>query len=107
MQLLPFIQSVASKGGGRVRKGEARVVARVFGSGGSKTALAARQGISRGTIHNWIRAGQLDRELDGEPVRYQPRPAVSRKLDGFRGIVECRLEEFPQLSATRLFDELR
>lgn len=87
---------------------EKRVLLREYlGQGGSKTALAARLGISRGTIHNWIRAGQLDRELDGEPVRYQPRPPVSRKLDGFRGIVECRLEEFPQLSATRIFDELR
>ncbi|MFN7961321.1 MAG: IS21 family transposase [Thermoanaerobaculia bacterium] len=73
----------------------------------SKTALAARLGISRGTIHHWIRAGQLDRDLDGEAVRYQRRAPGSRKLDGYRGIVDCRLEEFPRLSATRIFEELR
>jgi transposase len=75
--------------------------------GVSKVALAERLGVSRGTIYSWIRAGQLDRDLDGEAVRYRRRPGVSRKLDGYRGIVDCRLEEFPRLSATRIFLELR
>lgn len=87
---------------------EKRVLLREYLEQGiSKVALAERLGISRGTIYNWIRVGQLDRELDEEVVRYRPRPRVSRKLDGYRGIVECRLEEFPRLSATRIYDELR
>jgi transposase len=87
---------------------EKRVLLREYLEQGiSKVALAERLGISRGTIHNWIRTGQLDRELDEEAVRYRPRPRVRRKLDGYRGIVDCRLQEFPRLSATRIYDELR
>jgi hypothetical protein len=63
--------------------------------------------VSRRTAYNWIATGQLDRELDEAPVRYSPRPPVARKLDRFRGIVEARVSEFPQLTATRVFDEIR
>jgi len=87
---------------------EKRVLLREYLEQGiSKVALAQRLGVSRGTIYGWIRAGQLDRDLDGEAVRYQRRAPGSRKLDGYRGIVDCRLEEFPRLSATRIFEELR
>jgi transposase-like protein len=41
--------------------------------GTSKSALARKLGVHRDTIHRWIRAGELDRDLDGEPVRYGPR----------------------------------
>ena len=34
--------------------------------GTSKRALAQRLGVSRDTIHRWIRAGDHDRDLDGE-----------------------------------------
>ena len=37
--------------------------------GASKSALARQLGISRDTIHRWIRAGDLDRDLDTTPVR--------------------------------------
>ena len=36
-----------------------------------------------------------------------PRPAVPHKLAPYTGVVEARLEEFPGLSAERLFDEVR
>lgn len=36
--------------------------------GASKSALARRLGISRDTIHRWIRAGDLDRDLDTAPT---------------------------------------
>jgi len=73
----------------------------------SKAEVAARLGISRRTVYYWVNSGQLDRELDAEPVRYKPRPAVARKVDAFRGIVEARLSEYPKLSAVRLFDEIK
>ena len=34
------------------------------------------------------------------------RPAVTRKLDPYRGIIESRQEAHPKLSAQRLFDEI-
>ena len=52
-------------------------------------------------------AGQLDRDLSSGGGRYSPRPAVPHKLAPYTGIVEARLEEFPGLSAKRLFDEVR
>ena len=75
--------------------------------GVSKAALARRFGVSRRTIHEWVETGQLDRDLSSGGARYSPRPAVPHKLAPYTGIIEARLEEFPGLSATRLFDEVR
>ncbi len=73
----------------------------------TKTELARKFGVSRRVIYYWIANGQLDRELDGEVVRYTPRPPVGRKIDPFTGIIQTRLAEFPKLSSARLFDEIR
>lgn len=75
--------------------------------GTSKSALARQLGVHRDTIHRWIRDGELDRDLDGEVVRYGPRRPVATKLDAYRGIVEARLAAYPQLSAVRLLEEIR
>ena len=75
--------------------------------GVSKAALARRFGVSRRTIHEWVETGQLDRDLSSGGGRYSPRPAVPHKLAPYTGIIEARLEEFPGLSAQRLFDEVR
>jgi transposase len=75
--------------------------------GASKSALARRLGVSRDTIHRWIRAGDLDRDLDAMPVRYGPRPPVPTKLDAYKAIIDARLAAYPQLSAVRLLDEIR
>ena len=75
--------------------------------GVSKAALARRFGVSRRTIHEWVETGHLDRDLSSGGARYAPRPAVPHKLAPYTGIIEARLEEFPGLSATRLFDEVR
>jgi transposase-like protein len=75
--------------------------------GSSKSALARELGVSRDTIHRWIRAGDLDRDLDDEPVRYGPRAPVPTKLDAFKPIIEARLAAYPELSAVRLLDEIR
>lgn len=72
----------------------------------TKTALAEKLGISRRTVYHWIETGQLDRDLDDEVVRYKKRPPVARKIDPYKGIIVSRLEEFPELSATRLYDEI-
>ena len=73
----------------------------------SKAELARRFGVSRRTIHEWVETGQLDRDLSSGGARYAPRPAMPHKLAPYTGIIEARLEEFPGLSATRLFDEVR
>lgn len=87
---------------------EQRVLVRHYLEQGLSKAEVARQlGVSRRTVYHWIETGQLDRELDDATVRYAPRPLVARKIDPFRGIIEARLSEFPKLTATRLFDEIR
>jgi NADPH:quinone reductase-like Zn-dependent oxidoreductase len=48
--------------------------------GASKSALARQLGVSRDTIHRWVRDGELDRDLDTTPVRYGPRRPVPTKL---------------------------
>jgi len=87
---------------------ETRMLLRHYlAQGASKSALARQFGLSRGTIHRWIRDGDLDRDLDDEAVRYGPRPAVPTKLDAYKAIIEARLAAYPQLSAVRLLDEIR
>ena len=75
--------------------------------GASKSALARQLGVSRDTVHRWIRAGDLDRDLDKTPVQYGPRRPVPTKLDAFKAIIETRLAAYPELSAVRLLAEIR
>src|SRR6478672_2353192 len=75
--------------------------------GASKSALARQLGVSRDTVHRWIRAGDLDRDLDTMPVQYGPRRPVPTKLDAYKGIIETRLAAYPALSAVRLLAEIR
>lgn len=87
---------------------ETRVLLRHYlEQGVGKAELARRFGVSRRTIYHWIETGQLDRDLDNEPARYTPRPPVPRKLDPYRGIIQERLQAFPDLTAQRLFDEIQ
>jgi transposase len=77
---------------------ETRMLLRHYlAQGASKSALAHRFGISRDTVHCWIRAGDLD--LDAMPVSYGPRPVVPTKLGAHKGIIETRLTAYPELSA--------
>jgi transposase len=71
----------------------------------TKTAIALRLGVSRRVIHHWLATGQLERDLDSSP----PRAAVARatKLDQYTPIVTERLTTYPELSAVRLFEEIR
>ena len=73
---------------------------------GMERRTDARMGEDRRTIHRWVSGGQLERDA-GEGPQYRARPAVEHKLDPYKGIIEARLEEYPRLSARRLFDEVR
>ena len=87
---------------------ERRVLLRHYLEQGlSKSEVARSLGVSRRTLYHWIHDGQLDRDLDNAPVRYKPRPAVARKIDRYREMIQTRLAEYPKLSATRLFEEVR
>lgn len=66
--------------------------------------LAFDDRVSRDTIHRWIRDGNLDRDLEDDPVRCGPRATA---LDAYKPIIGARLEAYPELSTVRLFDEIR
>ncbi|MGH2670798.1 MAG: IS21 family transposase, partial [bacterium] len=76
-------------------------------AGLTKTAIAERLGLDRSTIHRWIRAGDLERDVDAAAVRYHPRPPRPSKLDPYRPLLEQRLAYYPELTAIRLFAEVR
>ncbi len=87
---------------------ETRVLLRHYlEQGASKAEVARRLGVSRRTVHRWIASGQLDRELDDEAVRYEPRRQAPSKLDPYKEIIEARLTAYPELSAVRLYREVR
>lgn len=71
----------------------------------SKTAIAARLGVSRRAIYHWIATGQLTRDVDA-PVPRKGRPRTT-KLDKFKDIITDRLSTYPELSAVRLFAEVK
>jgi transposase len=70
----------------------------------SKTAIAERLHLSRRTIHYWLASGQLERDLTVRSIHYPPR---STKLDPYHAIIRVRLDTYPELTAVRLFDEVR
>ncbi len=87
---------------------ETRVLLRHYlEQGMSKAAVARKLGISERTVYRWIAAGQLDRELGDGSVRYGPRRPRRSRLDPYKGIIDTRLAEYPELSAVRLFREVQ
>jgi transposase len=71
----------------------------------SKTAIAQRLGVSRRVVHHWIATGQLRRDVETAPPRQYPPRAT--QLDPFTTIITTRLATYPELSAVRLFEEVR
>jgi len=71
----------------------------------SKAAIARQLDVSRGVIYHWIHTGQLERDLSGSV----PRVRVGRptKLTPYLPILTTRLTTYPELSAVRLFEEVR
>lgn len=83
------------------------LVKRYLEEGVSKSATARAVGISRRTVYNWIEAGELELDPDDMTVQYGPRPPRPTLLDPYKEMIEGRLSDFPQLSAARLFREVR
>ena len=75
--------------------------------GMSKAAIARQLGVSRRTVYYWIQKGQLHRGGQEEPVQYGPRGPGRSKLDPYKAIIDARLAEYPKLTATRLYREVR
>ena len=71
----------------------------------SKTAIAQRLGVSRRVVHHWIATGQLTRDLTAAPPRQYP--ARPTHLAPYHAIITARLATYGELSAVRLFDEVR
>ena len=87
---------------------EQRVLLRHYLEQGlTKAEIARTLKVCRRTVYHWIETGQLERELDNEPVRYMARAPVARKIDPYREIILARLAAYPKLSATRLHEEIR
>lgn len=71
----------------------------------SKTAIARQTGVSRRLIYHLLKTGQLERDLSAPGLRSRAqRPA---KLEPYKPIIAARLATYPELSAVRLFDEVR
>jgi len=69
------------------------------------TAIAERLDLDRRTVQRWMARGQLD--VDPTAVRYAPRPPGPTRLDPYKPIIRQRLETYPELTAVRLFAEVR
>jgi len=71
----------------------------------TKAAIARQLGVSRRVIYFWIETGQLERDLGGTAARVRLGRPV--RLEPYKPIIETRLATYPELSAVRLFDEVR
>jgi transposase len=69
------------------------------------SAIAERVGCDRRTIQRWIAAGELDR--NPMTIRYGPRAPVATKLEPYHPLIRDRLGTYPELTASRLFAEIR
>ena len=71
----------------------------------SKATIARQLGVSRRLVYHWIATGQLDRDLTGGGARVRVgRPS---RLAPYQAIITTRLATYPELSAIRLFEEVR
>ena len=77
----------------------------LFKGGMSKAAISRELGISRRTATRWAAADDVGR--GSEALTYGPRAAVPSVLNPYQEIVRLRWSEYPDLSAERLFRELR
>lgn len=91
-----------------VIKWEIRVLLRhLLDQGLSKAAIARQVGVNRRTIGRWIAEGKLDRDARTGEVPQPLRQSRPPKLEPFKPIIRARLERYPELTAVRLFDELK
>jgi len=71
----------------------------------SKAAIARQLGVSRRSVYHWITTGQLERDLTGSGPRV--RATRPTQLEPYQSIITTRLGTYPELSAVRLFEEIR
>jgi transposase len=91
-----------------VIKWEIRVLIRhLLDQGLSKAAIARQAGVNRRTINRWIAEGQLDRDVTTKELPPAIRRSKPTKLEPFKAIIQARLEVYPELTAVRLFEELK
>lgn len=69
--------------------------------GKSKSEAARLLGISRDTVHRWIRQGQLGGTADPVP------PGPGRKLQPFKTMMREQLRCEPDIPAVRLFEQIQ
>jgi transposase len=71
-------------------------------------AIARELGVDRRTVHRWKAAGELQPDPEtGLLPRKDRRAPQPCKLDPYKDIIRTRLEAYPELSAVRLFDEVK
>jgi transposase len=74
----------------------------------SKAAIARHAGIDRRTVYRWISAGELEPDPEtGVLPRADRRAFQCCKLDPYREVIRTRLATYPELSAVRLFEEVK
>jgi transposase len=73
----------------------------------TQAGIARKLGLNRRTIHRWITGGQLEREVDSGQVPPPIRRGGPRKLEHVKPIIDARLAKYPDLTAVRLFDEVK
>lgn len=66
----------------------------------SLSAIARQAGLDRKTVRRYIQRGL-------EPPAYQPRPPLAGKIAAFHVYLRERVAAYPELTASRLFRELR
>lgn len=72
-------------------------------AGASARAIARTLGVSRSTVHDVLRAFEAGRAGDDPPVR----PARPSKLDAWAATIESLLARYPDITAVRVYEELR
>jgi transposase-like protein len=70
--VIPFTMRFHASGDAMIGRETRMLLRHYLAQGASKSALARQLGISRDTIHRWIRDGDLDRDLEAAPTRYAP-----------------------------------
>ena len=88
--------------------GETRMLLRHYlEQGSARPSCRDASASAGGLIHYWIATGQLDHDLAAGGTSAARRRPRKQKLDPYKAIIDERLQEFPRLSAQRLFDEVR
>ena len=76
-------------------------------AGGDRLEAARRAGVGKSTMYRWLKQGLQEEPLAVIQARYRSRPRIVPKLAAFTALIQSRLAEYPDPSATPLFAECR